>query len=230
MAFRPRGGRVLLTIVLLAPGSALAQTPASPPPAEQPAPDAGAPVERALGVLPSFLTTNGTPGTNPLPPGAKFALAIRTSFDPSMYPLVGVMAAANRSYGPGLGGYGKQYAASFADNVTGNLLTSGALPAAFGQDPRYYRRARGSAGTRAAYAASRVFVGYGDSGKHRINAAELLGTSGAAAVSNLYYPRDRRGVSDTVTRFGFQLLWDALANELQEFWPDISRKLRRRQR
>ncbi|MGE3493053.1 MAG: hypothetical protein AB7N29_23860 [Vicinamibacterales bacterium] len=187
-----------------------------------------APVERALGVLPSFLTSNGEPGSNPLPPGGKIALALRTSFDLSMYPLVGVMAAANPSYGPGLGGYAKQYAASFTDNVAGNLLTSGLLPAAFGQDPRYYRRAHGSIGARAAYAASRGVVGYGDSGKPRVNASELLGTSVAATLSNLYYPRDRRTVADTVTRFGYQLLWDALANELQEFWPDISRRFRRR--
>lgn len=161
-------------------------------------------------------------------PGRQVALSIRTSLDPSMYPLVGVMAAANRSYGPGLGGYGKQFAASFTDNITGNLQTSGLLPAAFGQEPRYYRRAQGSAGARVAYAASRVFVAYGDSGRRRLNAAELAGTTGAAALSNLYYPRDRRTVSDTMTRFGFQLLWDALANELQEFWPDISRRIRRR--
>ncbi len=184
--------------------------------------------ERALGVLPNFLTSNGVPGSQPLSARRKFGLAIRTSFDPSMYPLVGVMAVANRSYGPGLAGYGKQYVASFTDNVAGNLLTSGALPAAFGQDPRYYRRARGSAGVRAVYAASRIFVAYGDSGRNRANAAELLGTTGAAAFSNLYYPRDRRSVGDTVGRLGYQLLWDALANELQEFWPDISRKLRRR--
>lgn len=209
----------------------LAQVPVGaqePPAGEEKATDEGAPVGRALGVLPSFLTSNGTPGSNPLTPGRKVALSIRTSLDPSMYPLVGVMAAANRSYGPGLGGYGKQYAASFTDNITGNLLTSGLLPAVLGQDPRYYRRAHGSAGSRVAYAASRVFVAYGDSGRSRLNAAELAGTTGAAVISNLYYPRDRRSVSDTVTRFGFQLLWDALANELQEFWPDISRKLRRR--
>ncbi len=184
--------------------------------------------ERALGVLPSFLTSNGAPGSQPLSARSKFGLAIRTSFDPSMYPLVGVIAAFSRSYGPGLEGYGKQYAASFADTVAGSLLTSGALPSAFGQDPRYYRRGAGSAGARAAYAASRVFVAYGDNGRSRFNAAEVIGATGVATMSNLYYPRDRRSVGDTVGRLGYQLLWDALANELQEFWPDISRKLRRR--
>lgn len=195
------------------------------PPAQ---PSAPAPPERALGVLPSFLTSNGAPGGQPLSARSKFGLAIRTSFDPSMYPLVGVIAAVSRSYGPGLEGYGRQYAASFTDNVAGNLLTSGALPAAFGQDPRYYRRGTGTARARAAYAASRVFVAYGDDGRSRFNAAEVIGATGAATLSNLYYPRDRRGAADTVGRLGYQLLWDALANELQEFWPDISRKLRRR--
>lgn len=235
-----RPGRILASVCALAlvvPALARAQD-APPEPAGQVAPPGQAlpadgvavdvPAERALGVLPSFLTSNGAPGSQPLSARSKFGLAIRTSFDPSMYPLVGVIAAFSRSYGPGLEGYGKQYAASFADTVAGSLLTSGALPSAFGQDPRYYRRGAGSAGARAAYAASRVFVAYGDSGRSRFNAAEVIGATGVATLSNLYYPRDRRTVSDTIGRLGYQLLWDALANELQEFWPDISRRLRRR--
>jgi hypothetical protein len=71
-------------------------------------------------------------------------------------------------------------------------------------------------------------VAYGDNGRRRFNAAELLGTSAAAAFSNVYYPPDRLGTGDTLRRFGYQLMWDALANELQEFWPDISRRFRRR--
>lgn len=186
------------------------------------------PVDRVLGVLPSFLTTNAAPGTDPLPPHRKFALAALTSFDPSRYPFVAVMAGVSRSYGPGFGGYGKQYAASFGDNVIGNLLTSGALPSLFRQDPRYYRRADGAPGARAVYAASRVFIAYGDSGHRRVNSAELAGVTGAAAISNLYYPRDQRTAPDTVHRLAFQMLWDAVANELQEFWPDINRRLHRR--
>ena len=186
------------------------------------------PPERVLGVLPSFLTTNAAPGTDPLPPHRKFALAALTSFDPSRYPFVAVMAGVSRSYGPGIGGYGKQYAASFSDNVIGNLLTSGALPSLFGQDPRYYRRGEGAPGLRAVYAASRVLIAYGDAGHRRVNSAELVGVTGAAAISNLYYPHDQRTAAGTVNRLAFQMLWDGVANELQEFWPDINRRLHRR--
>jgi len=234
-----RQGRILASacaLVLAAPLLAHAQEPPLEPAGQVASPGQAAqvdavavdvPAERALGVLPGFLTSNGEPGSRPLSARGKFGLAIRTSFDPSMYPLVGVIAAFSRSYGPGIEGYGKQYAASFADTVAGSLLTSGALPAAFGQDPRYYRRGVGSAGARVAYAASRVFVAYGDNGRSRFNAAEVIGATGVATMSNLYYPRHRRGIGDTIGRLGYQLLWDALGNELQEFWPDISRKLRR---
>ncbi len=205
-------------VVSLAPVLAYAQTP----PAEV--------NERMLGVLPNFLTTSLQPGEAPLTDREKFRLAVRTTFDVSAYPLVGAMAAFNRSYGPGLSGYGKQYAASFADDVTGNLLTSAVMPSLLGQDPRYYRRGHGSIGGRVAWAASRVVVAYGDSGRPRVNGAELLGGSVAAAASNLYYPRDQRTVRASVERFAYQVMWDALANELKEFWPDVSRLLRGRGR
>jgi hypothetical protein len=29
----------------------------------------------------------------------------------------------------------------------------------------------------------------------------------------------------TLTRWGTQILWDAAANELKEFWPDLRRRL-----
>jgi hypothetical protein len=49
----------------------------------------------------------------------------------------------------------------------------------------------------------------------------------AAAISNLYYPPEARSPADTLTRWGTQIMWDTLSNELKEFWPDIRRKIHR---
>ena len=53
------------------------------------------------------------------------------------------------------------------------------------------------------------------------------GNAFAATVSNAYYPMDERSLSDTISRWGMQLMWDGLSNELKEFWPDVRRKLER---
>jgi hypothetical protein len=45
--------------------------------------------------------------------------------------------------------------------------------------------------------------------------------------ANVYYPRADRSVTTTLTRWGMQVMWDSLSNELKEFWPDIRRKIRR---
>jgi hypothetical protein len=50
----------------------------------------------------------------------------------------------------------------------------------------------------------------------------------AAGLSNVYYSPADRTVGATMSRWGTQVMWDTVANELKEFWPDISAKLRRR--
>ncbi len=47
-----------------------------------------------------------------------------------------------------------------------------------------------------------------------------------ATISNLYYPTEERTVGDTLMRWGTQAMWDSVANELKEFWPDIRKKLK----
>jgi len=34
-------------------------------------------------------------------------------------------------------------------------------------------------------------------------------------------------VAGTMSRWGTQVMWDTVANELKEFWPDIHAKLRK---
>jgi hypothetical protein len=45
--------------------------------------------------------------------------------------------------------------------------------------------------------------------------------------ANVYCPRVDRSLTTTLTRWGMQVMWDSLSNELKEFWPDIRRKIRR---
>jgi hypothetical protein len=152
-------------------------------------------------------------------------MASENTFDPWVYPFIGFVATINHSFGPGVSGFGKQYAASLTDNITGNFLTSAALPSLLRQDPRYFELGSGGIWHRAGYAASRIVVTRGDSGRPEFNVSEIGGNMLAASISNTYYPQANRTLTGTLSRWGMQLLWDALSNEMKEFWPDIRQKL-----
>ena len=93
---------------------------------------------------------------------------------------------------------------------------------------RYYRKGEGHAAGRAAYALSRSVVTRSMTGHAQFNVSELAGNVTAAGLSNAYYPTASRSASDTLTRFASQMVMDALANEMKEFWPDVRAHLHRR--
>ena len=211
--------RVLLVIgVLLSPLPAMAQQDGSATGGVQPDP-------RMFGIFPNHATVEDEPDAPPVGTRQKFAMASENTFDPWVYPFIGFVATMNRSFGPGVSGFGKQYAASLADNVTGNFLTSAALPSLLRQDPRYFELGSGGVWRRAAYAASRIVVTRQDSGRAELNVSEIGGNMLAASIANTYYPSADRTVTATLSRWGMQLLWDTLSNEMKEFWPDIRQKL-----
>lgn len=178
-----------------------------------------------FGIFPNHATVEDEWDAPPVGPRQKFAMASENTFDPWVYPFIGFVATMNRSFGPGVSGFGKQYAASLADNMTGNFLTSAALPSLLRQDPRYFQLGSGGVWRRAAYAASRIVVTRQDAGGAQFNVSEIGGNMLAASISNAYYPSAERTVTATLSRWGMQILWDTLSNEMKEFWPDIRQKL-----
>jgi hypothetical protein len=133
------------------------------------------------------------------------------------------------SYGGGMEGYGKRFGASLANNETGAFFGRFLYPTMFHQDPRYQAAGRGGTTHRAAYAASRVLVTKNDARRSEFNISRVLASLTAAGVANAYYPREERGIGDTFVRMGYGLLNEAGMDVLREFWPDIKRKLVKRQ-
>jgi len=193
-----------------------------------PADDTGG--KRILWLIPNFRTS---PTLNPYKPigwKEKFKIARQDSFDQGTVALaaafagVSQMTDSNRSFGQGVGGYAHYFGTAYGDFLIGNFMTEAIYPTILHQDPRYFRRGKGSGIRRLGYACSQIFVTHGDSGKLQPNYSELAGNSTAVAISMSYYP-ENRDVGDAVTKLGSQLAVDMVSNVLKEFWPDLNRKL-----
>jgi hypothetical protein len=166
----------------------------------------------------------------PLTSKQKFKLVALGTFDPIEIAFIGAEASVyqaantNPTFGQGFKGYAKRYGLAFTDNAIENFMTSAVFASAFRQDPRYYQIGKGRFLHRAAFAAVRVFVTRGDSGKTQFNFSELLGAGVAAGISNAYHPGPQT-VGTAMDTWATQMGWDAVGYEMKEFWPDIRRFL-----
>jgi hypothetical protein len=195
--------------------------------------NAGSPANdnsRILGVLPNYLTTDNSLPFSPISSSEKLKLSVEESFDWPLLIVNGGLALiyqAERedpSFGFGVPGYVKRYAAVTADVAIGNLLGDGVLPALLHQDPRYFRRGTGSVASRLAFSVRQIVVARSDSGEWQFATSEIVGNALAAGISNIYY-KDSRTVSGNLQKFGVQIGGDAVISILEEFWPDMKQHL-----
>lgn len=189
--------------------------------------------KRIFGIVPNY---RSSPSLHPyvaISAGQKFKIATQDAFDRGTVILAAAFAGeaqltnANRSFGQGGEGFGKYFAASYADYAIGDYLTEGVFPTLFHQDPRYFRRGEGSAWSRLAYAAGQILLTHNDEGEVKFNYSELVGNSTAVAISQSYYS-DNRDAKDAGVKLANQLGVDAASNVLKEFWPDLQRKFSHR--
>jgi hypothetical protein len=191
--------------------------------------------DRIFTVMPNYGTVENASALPPLTTGQKYRLATAGVFDYFAFPfngaLAGIAQANNspKSWGQGWGAYGKRYGSSFADNSIGTYMTTAVFPSILKEDPRYYQMGKGSFKARAWHGVERLFVTRTDSGHDRFNYSETVGNAAAAAISNIYHPAEDRTFSRNIVTFGMLIMWDGCSNELKEFWPDIRRKVFRKQ-
>jgi len=162
----------------------------------------------------------------------KFVLFVRDASGPAAFLEAGFLAgldqAKNRdpSFGQGGQGYGKRFAADFADQASFRFFKDLAYPAIFKEDPRYYRLIHGSSWQRLMHAVDHAFLAHGDNGEVMFNFSEWMGTTSAVALSNVYHPGNRRGVGPAAEQVSFNVLEDMGFDMVREFWPEISHKLK----
>jgi hypothetical protein len=97
------------------------------------------------------------------------------------------------------------------------MLTSAVYASMFHQDPRYFYKGSGGIPSRTMYAISRVVITRDDNGRCLPNYSRLMGVFTASALSNLYYPSDKRGLSLTLTNGAIELAGHAGTNVVREF-------------
>lgn len=185
-------------------------------------------------IVPAF-KVNYAGGFKPLTPKEKFQEWAQGAYDP-LGLAVGAFEAGTLEYsssdgfcgyGTGFANYGKCFGSLQLDSNVSSFIGDYALTVAFHQDPRYFRLGKGSFGRRAWYAISRVFVTFNDSGHNVIYASALTGTVAAAAISNLYYPPQDKGLSHTMSRIYLDLGNTAIYNGAAEFWPEVHNAVRK---
>src|SRR5262245_54792101 len=185
---------------------------------------------RLFGFIPNYATVeeptaDGISDAPPLTRKFKFKLADLNSFDPVVFPFVGLKTALGA--GDPDAGFVQQYGTAFADNTIGNFMTVGVLPSLTKEDPRYFRSGEGGVFRRIAYAASRPVVRRTQSGDSTFRVSRVAGNLLAAGLSNVYYSPQDRNIAGTMSRWGTLMMWNVVSNEMKEFWPDIRDKLRK---
>ncbi|MGA3210935.1 MAG: hypothetical protein ABSD20_06470 [Terriglobales bacterium] len=184
-------------------------------------------------VVPAFGVTDN-PNATALSPRQKFSLFARSAFDPFVFVATGLQTGASQmenefpEYGQGAVGYVKRYASAFTDAVDANFMGNFLWPVILKEDPRYFRMGKGSYQRRLLYSLEQEVWCKTDSGARTVCGANVLGAFSAGAVSNLYYPREARGLALTASRSSISMGFGSMGNLAVEFWPDMDRWLHRK--
>ena len=185
--------------------------------------------KRILDIIPNFQTTNEKPEYIPMTPREKYILAYHQTVDFSAHIGNAFQAALQQAsngqphYGQGWGAYAQRFGAAEADQVTSAFFIFGFLPHVLKEDPRYFRRGKGSPWSRMRYAATRTVITLTDSGKPTFNTPQVLGQLLQQGISTAYYPQQDRSVSGVFQDWGINLSYNCAYNVLKEYYPDFLR-------
>ena len=185
-----------------------------------------------LGIIPAFNTSYVSDAVS-LTPKQKVSLAFHSAIDPYTFAIAFIVAGLGEAegsddrFGWGPEGYFKRSGANYLDAFDGTMIGNAFLPVILHQDPRYFRLGHGSVKHRFLYAVATSFIcKHDNTGKLEPNYSNVGGNIISGAISNLYYPdSSKSGISQTIEA-GLTVTFEGtFGATLQEFWPDISRKL-----
>lgn len=153
----------------------------------------------------------------------KYSIFWHRTFDPSLPVEAAILAGASQAvnysphYGQGWGPFAQRFGSYAGSIASSSLFTDAVLASAFHQDPRYFRKGRGSVGSRLWWAVKSEVWTHNDNGTMGINASGLLGFGMSTALTDAWYPRNSVTFSDTMSRFAVKLGISVMLNVVREF-------------
>ena len=182
--------------------------------------------KRLFKVVPNYRTVEASVPFAPLSARQKLAIASHDSFDWPTYVLAVPLTFVTPGGTHGLDDFAGRYVRSAADQITGNMMTEGFLPALLHQDPRYFRLGDGTARHRLASALTQIAVIRTDSGHRTFNSSEVFGNAIATGISNAY-SSNLNSWTHRSEKLILMISTDTFSNVLKEFGPDIRQLLHR---
>ena len=129
-------------------------------------------------------------------------------------------------WGGGFSGFGLREASRVGSNIVQGTIRA-PLAAVLHEDIRYISDQRGGK-RRILHAVAYSFLTYNNQGQPTLNVAKLVGYYGSTAISTTWRPGQHPLASYTFVNGSEQLGLSVPVNILQEFWPDIVRKIEHR--
>ncbi len=215
--------------------SSTSQAPSGPP--SNPTGQQDENPKRILGIIPNFQTKDDTPQNQPpLTVKEKYTLAWHQTVDISAHfgnlfqAMLQQASNGQPHYGQGWGPYAERFGAAEGDQVTSAFFIFGFLPQILHDDPRYFRKAKGSVWSRIKYSASRTVITRTDAGNATFNVPQVAGQLFQQSISTIYYPPVDRTAGRVFENWGTTLAYNSAYNVLKEFYPDFLRIVFRRHR
>ena len=130
-------------------------------------------------------------------------------------------------YGTHWEGFGKRYGMRLTGVSTSNAIEAG-LGAAWGEDPRYFRRPELPFKSRVQNVVKMTFLAQDRSGRTMPAYARYIAIPASNFLSNTWRTRSEADARDAVTRSVIGVLGKMAGNAFTEFFPDVWNAVRRR--
>ena len=187
-------------------------------------PEAPLPHRRVLLLFPGYETVQDPDiPVAPLRAKQKFEMAYRKVVDPS-FPIEAMIftgfdkaVSYGPNYGTGAGPFAQLFGYNAVNLATTYLFTDAVLPTLLHQDPRYFRKGRGSVKSRLWWTVRSEVVAFNDQGKQVPNYSSVLGFGMSTALSNAYSPPSSITFPATMERFAVKEGVSIGLNILREF-------------
>lgn len=166
----------------------------------------------------------------PLTAREKFDVFLKHTYSPGTFAGAGIDAMKDdfrhkhSEYEQGWRGLGQRAGIELATSESDVFFQRFLIPTVLKQDPRYFRNPSLPLPKRALYSMSRVVITHADNGHNTFNASRIVGGAISQALSDLYVPGLRQGMTPIWNRVSFNLVRDAGFNLVHEFWPDLRKK------